>query len=87
VDVYKSDATKFIMEDETHIRIPFNALSGLGEEPAAELVAARQKGPFSSIEDVGIRCPRVSKSIIAMLEEVGAFADLPKSDQLSIFDF
>ncbi|MBE6930153.1 MAG: PolC-type DNA polymerase III [Ruminococcaceae bacterium] len=87
VDVYKSDAVKFVMEDETHLRIPFTALSGLGEAPAADLMAERAKGPFSSIEDVSIRCPKVSKSIIAMLEEVGAFADLPKSDQLSIFDF
>ena len=75
------------MEDEKHLRIPFTAMSGLGEAPANDLVAERQNGPFSSIEDVSIRCPKVSKSIIAMLEENGAFADLPKSDQLSIFDF
>ena len=32
-----------------------------------------------------MRCPKVSKSVVALLEECGALDDLPKTEQLTIF--
>ena len=50
VDLYKSDATKFQVVDEKTIRMPFNALPGLGEAAAQSIVDARERSPFISIE-------------------------------------
>jgi len=49
IDLYKSHATKFIMEDEG-IRPPLSALTGFGEVDAEKLVKAREEGVFTSIE-------------------------------------
>ncbi len=83
-DLYRSDAAKFLIEDN-NLRIPFTALGGFGQQAAQEIVAEREKGRFSSVEDLSMRCPKVSKSVIALLEECGALEDLPKTEQLTLF--
>ena len=42
IDLYKSDATKFIMEDEG-IRPPLNSIAGLGTVAAQSIVEARKR--------------------------------------------
>ena len=85
IDIYKSSANKYTIEDGK-IRLPFSALSGCGGAAAQGLEDARNdgKGEFLSIEEVQLRSD-APKSIIAALEESGAFSTLPKTTQISFF--
>ena len=85
LEIYKSSANKYTIEDGK-IRLPFSALSGCGGAAAQGLEDARNdgKGEFLSIEEVQLRSG-APKSIIAALEESGAFSTLPKTTQISFF--
>ena len=84
VDLYKSHATKFLIEDGK-IRPPFVSISGLGENAAWDLMHGREGKDFLSVEEVAIACPKVSKTHIQMLKDAGAFGSLPESNQVSLF--
>ena len=84
VDLYKSDATVWVAENDTEIYPPFNAIDGLGDTVAKAIVAEREKQPFISIEDVQKR-GKVSKTLIDKMQEMGILKDLPDSNQLSLF--
>lgn len=81
VDLYHSDATKFILTKEG-IRLPFNSLQGLGDNAAKNIVQARKNGKFLSVEDVSRRA-KVSKTVIEILEVSGALEGMTKTNQLS----
>lgn len=85
VDIYKSQATSYLLENGK-IRMPFGALSGIGENAAVPLAAARDdgEGAFLSVDDFARRA-KAGKSVIEMLETCGAFGDMPKTAQLSLF--
>ena len=85
VDIYKSEATRYVIEDGK-IRMPFGALSGIGESAAIPLAEARDdgEGKFISVDDFARRAG-AGKSTIEMLESVGAFGDIPKTAQLSLY--
>ncbi len=84
VDLYKSHATKFLIEDGK-IRPPFVGLSGLGESAACDLMNGREGKQFLSVEEVAAACPKVSKTHMQMLKEAGAFGSLPETNQVSLF--
>ena len=84
IDLYKSHATKFLIEDGK-LRPPFVAISGLGENAAWNLMEGREGKDFLSVEEVAAACPKVSKTHIQMLKEAGAFGDLPDTSQVSLF--
>ncbi len=84
IDVYKSEATHFVIEDGA-IRPPFVAVSGLGENAALDIVRGRKDQNFLSIEEFAAACPKVSKTHIQMLKDIGAFGDLPDTSQVSLF--
>ena len=84
IDIYKSHATKFLIEDGK-LRPPFVAISGLGENAAISLMEGREGKDFISVEEVAAACPKVSKTHIQMLKEAGAFGDLPDTSQVSLF--
>lgn len=83
VDLYKSDAKKFRIEDGK-LRPPFNALQGLGGSAAERIVAERENGPFMSVEDFRTRT-KVSKTIVDLLRKMGCFAGMTETDQLTLF--
>ena len=84
VDLYKSDATVWVAKNDTEIYPPFNAIEGLGDTVAKNIVEEREKQPFISIEDVQKR-GKVSKTLIDKMTEMGILKDLPDSNQLSLF--
>ncbi len=83
IDIYKSDAKRFLVEGD-NIRLPFSSLSGVGESAAVALAKAREDGEFISIEDFQLRA-KVSNSIIDLLRDMGTFKSLPESSQLTLF--
>jgi len=85
IDIYKSDALKFLLEDGKLLP-PFVATPGLGENAAKDLVKGREGKQFLSIEEVAAACPKVSKTHMQMLKDAGAFGSLPETSQVSLFE-
>jgi DNA polymerase-3 subunit alpha (Gram-positive type) len=83
IDLYRSDATRFIVE-ETSLIPPFSAMQGIGESAAKNIAAAKESGDFLSIEDFQNRS-KASKTVIELLASMGCFRGLPESNQLSLF--
>jgi len=84
IDLYKSDALKFLLEGDTLIP-PFTALAGLGDAAALDIVTYRADGPFLSIEDLQRRCPKVSSAHVEQLRLLGVLGALPDTSQVSLF--
>ncbi|MDS9470618.1 PolC-type DNA polymerase III [Sporosarcina pasteurii] len=82
-DLYKSDATTFVIDGDTLIP-PFNAIPSLGTNVAQSIVEARKDGEFLSKEDLQQR-GRVSKTVIEYMEELGCLEGMPDANQLSLF--
>lgn len=83
IDLYKSDARKYLVEDGK-VRLPFASISGVGESAANALAAARDGGPYISVDDLQARS-KVSKSVIENLQAAGSLNDLPQSSQMTLF--
>ncbi len=83
VDIEKSHSYAFVPENGA-IRMPFSALGGLGENAAANIVAAREEEKFFSVEDLQTRA-KLSKSVIEVLRKNHALDNLNETDQLTLF--
>ena len=83
IDLYKSHATKFIMEEDG-IRPPLNSIPGLGTVAAQSIEEAKKDGKFMSIDDLKIR-GKVGKSVIELLDKFGCLKGMTQSNQMSLF--
>lgn len=83
VSLEKSDAKKFIISNNTLIP-PFAGLQGVGITAAENIVKAREKYFFTSVEDLRIRA-KLSKTVIETLQSHGCLAGIPETDQLALF--
>ena len=85
LDIYKSDAKDFFIDEEGFIVPPINSLPGVGTSAAEAFVEARKAGPFISQDDMVRR--KVSKSVVETLKQAGCLNDLPETSQVSLFEF
>ena len=83
IDLYKSDATKFIVTDKGLLP-PLGSIGGIGGVAAESIVEARKQGPFISQEDLRNRA-KISGSNVELLAELGILEGMPASDQMELF--
>lgn len=83
VDLYRSHATKFIVDGDTLIP-PFSALPGVGTNAAYNIMKAREAGEFLSKEDLQKRS-KMTKTVLEYLDAHGCLEGLPDENQLSLF--
>ena len=84
LDLYRSDATEFIIDGDTLIP-PFVAMDGLGENVAKQLVRARLEGEFLSKTELRKR-GGLSSTLVEKMDEMGILGNMPEDNQLSLFD-
>lgn len=82
VDLYKSDATKFLIEGDG-LRCPFTSMPGFGESAAQGILETRGDN-YISIEDLKTKA-RLSNSAIELLKQAGALSGLQDTNQVSFF--
>ena len=83
IDLYKSHATKFLLEEEG-IRPPLNSIPGLGTVAAQSIDEAKKDGEFMCIDELQQRA-KVGKSITELLKKFGCLDGMTQSNQMSLF--
>ena len=84
IDLDISEATVWNTKNDTEIYPPFNAIDGLGDTVAKNIVEERNKKPFLSIEDLQKRC-KISQTLIEKMRLMGILDGMDESSQLSLF--
>ncbi|MDY4203079.1 MAG: PolC-type DNA polymerase III [Schaedlerella sp.] len=85
IDLYKAKAKKFQIIDGK-LMPSFASIEGMGEKAAEAVEQASKDGKYLSLDDFRERT-KVSKTVIEQMAGMNLFGDLPKSNQLSLFDF
>ena len=86
LDLYRSDAVQFKMDQEHNALIPpFVSIPGLGETAAVSIVEQREGNTFISVEEFSAACPKVSKTHIDQLKAAGALDGMPDTSQITLF--
>lgn len=83
IDIYKSDAKRFLVEDGK-LRLPFMSIAGIGESAAISLAECGHQGEYFSIEQMQQKT-KVTKAVIEALRELGALKGIPENSQISLF--
>lgn len=63
--------------------MPFSALAGVGDNAAANIVAAREEEPFFSVEDLQTRA-KLTKAVVDILRQCRVLDGLDETDQMTI---
>ena len=85
VDLYKSDASQFLLDEDKSLIPPFLAIPGLGRVVADKIFAEARLRPFVSLQDLKQRTG-ASKTVVEQLQESGCLDGLSETNQLS-FNF
>ena len=83
VDLYKSDAKQFLIEDGA-IRPPFNAIPGLGTNAAVMMVENRKGKVFHTIEEFRA-ATKANSAVVTAMEKCGCFIGMDQTAQISLF--
>ena len=84
IDIYRSEATKFVVVEDGLIP-PFTSVRGLGEAAALDTVEKRKGKEFVSVEEFALCCNKLSKTHIEQLKNLGAFAGMAETSQMTLF--
>ena len=84
IDVYRSDSKRFIVLEDGLLP-PFTSMPGVGESAADSIVEERENGEFLSVDDMVMRCGKVSSAVVEALRKCGALDDMPATTQVSFF--
>ena len=83
VDLYKSKATRYKIEDGC-IRLPFVALKGIGTVAAQNLEIESQKEKYISVEEI-VQRTKVSKAVIETMRQFDVLKGIQETNQLTFF--
>ena len=85
IDLMKSDAKNFIIDDDNKTLIPpFRSIDGLGDVVAQNICEEAKKKPFISVEEFQKRC-KVSQTLVDKMKGMGILNNMPETSQLSLF--
>ncbi len=86
IDLYRSDASNFVVDPDTKSLIPpFITIDGLGENNAITVVEARKEREFSSRKDLQNRT-KLTGTNIQDLADMGVLNGLDEDEQMHLFD-
>ena len=83
-DLYKSNATTWVVIDDFTALAPFNSIDGLGDVVAKKIVEERDKKEFFSLEDLQNRA-KISQTVTDKMRLMGILDGMPETSQLSLF--
>ncbi|MBR5913459.1 MAG: PolC-type DNA polymerase III [Selenomonadaceae bacterium] len=87
VNLYESDAEKFIVLDrENKLLPPLSSLVGVGVVAARNIATARKDGEFSSIQDL-VQRSGINKTAVEALRNHGSLKGMEETNQISLFGF
>lgn len=84
-DLYKSEAIKFILDEDGEILPPLSAVDDVSEAMAKDVVEEREKAKFISIEDLKKRTS-LNKNALNSLKNLDIINNLQEENQMSLFD-
>ncbi len=86
IDLYESEAVRFIKVGKGLIRPPLNAIPSISTAIAESIVKARADGIFKSRDEL-MRRAEIGQSAIETLAEAGCLKDMPESSQIDLFEW
>ncbi|MDD6212226.1 MAG: PolC-type DNA polymerase III [Clostridiales bacterium] len=84
IDLYRCGAKDFQIYDGK-IMPSLCSIDGMGEKAAEAAFQEAKKGKFLSVEDFCQRT-KTSKTVAETMDQLGLFGNLPKTNQISLFD-
>ena len=84
IDIYQAKADRFLIVDGK-LMPSLITIEGLGEKAAQAVEEESKKGKYLSMDDFRQRT-KVNSTVIELMESLELFGNMPKCNQLSLFD-